>query len=45
MALMLGDCLDRMHEIEDASVDMILCDLPYETTRNEWDFEVHLPAL
>lgn len=42
---MLGDCLERMHEIEDASVDMILCDLPYETTRNEWDFEVHLPDL
>lgn len=45
MKLMLGDCLQRMHEIEDASVDMILCDLPYETTRNEWDFQVHLPAL
>lgn len=45
MRLMLGDCLQRMHEIDDASVDMILCDLPYETTRNEWDFEVHLPAL
>lgn len=45
MRLMLGDCLELMHEIEDASVDMILCDLPYETTRNEWDFEVHLPAL
>lgn len=45
MRMMHGDCLDLMHEIEDASVDMILCDLPYETTRNEWDFEVHLPAL
>lgn len=45
MKLMFGDCLERMHEIEDASVDMILCDLPYETTRNEWDFMVHLPAM
>ena len=45
MRLMLGDCLERMREIEDASVDMVLCDLPYETTRNEWDFEVHLPEL
>lgn len=45
MRLMLGDCLQRMHEIDDASVDMILCDLPYETTRNEWDFMVHLPAM
>lgn len=45
MRLMQGDCLDRMREINDASVNMVLCDLPYETTRNEWDFEVHLPAL
>lgn len=27
--LMLGDCLKRMKEIPDHSVDMILCDLPY----------------
>ncbi len=26
---MLGDCLKRMKEIPDASVDLILCDLPY----------------
>ena len=26
--LMLGDCLERMKEIPDGSVDMILCDLP-----------------
>lgn len=24
-----GDCLEVMKEIEDKSVDMILCDLPY----------------
>lgn len=45
MRLMMGDCLDLMNEIESQSVDMVLCDLPYETTRNEWDFRVHLPAL
>jgi len=45
MKLLLGDCLDLMHGIPDRSIDMVLCDLPYETTRNEWDFEVHLPAL
>lgn len=28
--LMIGDCLERMKEIPDASVDMVLCDLPYE---------------
>lgn len=27
--LMQGDCLELMKEIPDASVDMILCDLPY----------------
>lgn len=34
---MLGDCLERMREMPDASVDMILCDLPYGTTQNKWD--------
>lgn len=33
----LGDCLELMKEIPDKSIDMILCDLPYETTRNKWD--------
>lgn len=31
--LMLGDCLERMKEIPDGSVDMILCDLPYGTMK------------
>lgn len=35
--LIQGDCLERMKEIPDASVDMILCDLPYGTTRLKWD--------
>lgn len=34
---MLGDCLERMREIESGSVDMILCDLPYGTTACVWD--------
>lgn len=34
---MLGDCLERMRDIPDGSVDMILCDLPYGTTQNKWD--------
>lgn len=29
--LMLGDCLERMKEIPDGSVDLILCDPPYGT--------------
>lgn len=35
--LMLGDCLERMKEIESGTVDMILCDLPYGTTCCSWD--------
>lgn len=32
-----GDCLVEMDKIEDKSVDMILCDLPYGTTACKWD--------
>lgn len=32
-----GDCLKLMKEIPDKSIDMILCDLPYGTTKNKWD--------
>ena len=35
--LMLGDCLERMKDIPDGSVDMVLCDLPYGTTDCKWD--------
>ena len=30
--LINGDCLDEMKNIQDNSVDLILCDLPYGTT-------------
>lgn len=33
-----GNCLDKMNNIPNKSVDMILCDLPYGcTSRNKWD--------
>ena len=32
-----GDCLELMKEINDKSVDLILCDLPYGTTSCKWD--------
>ncbi|WP_080057199.1 DNA-methyltransferase [Spirosoma aerolatum] len=32
-----GDCLELMKGIADKSIDMILCDLPYGTTKNKWD--------
>lgn len=31
------DCLNGMNQLEDKSVDMVLCDLPYGTTQCEWD--------
>lgn len=30
--LMMGDCLEKMKEIESGSVDMVLTDPPYGTT-------------
>lgn len=35
--LMQGDCLERMKEIPDGSVDMVLTDPPYGTTACKWD--------
>lgn len=35
--MILGNCLDVMADIPDASIDMVLCDLPYGTTQNKWD--------
>lgn len=40
-----GDCLEVMKGIEDKSVDMILCDLPYGTTQNKWDSIIPLEEL
>lgn len=37
MKLFHGDCLDLMKEIPDGSIDMILTDLPFGTTKNAWD--------
>lgn len=35
--LILGDCLERMAEIPDGSVDLVLTDPPYGTTACKWD--------
>lgn len=40
-----GDCLQVMRDIPDKSVDMVLCDLPYGTTRNAWDVLIPLDDL
>lgn len=43
--LIHGECLAVMADAPDASVDMILCDLPYGTTQNKWDSIIPLDAL
>lgn len=40
-----GDCLKLMRDIPDGSIDMILCDLPYGTTRNKWDSVISLDLM
>ena len=42
---MLGDCLERMKEIPDGSVDMILTDPPYGTTACKWDSIIPLEPM
>ena len=40
-----GDCLERMRDIPDGSVDMVMADLPYGTTQNKWDSVISLEPL
>ena len=39
------DCLEGMKLIDDKSIDMILCDLPYGTTACKWDSIIDLNKL
>lgn len=39
------DCIDGMKRIPDKSIDAIICDLPYGTTRNKWDCIIPLDKL
>ena len=43
--LMKGDCLERMKEIPDGSVDMVLTDPPYNITACKWDSIVPLEPM
>ena len=43
--LLKGDCLELMKDIPDKSIDMILCDLPYGTTKNRWDSVIDLEKM
>lgn len=37
--------MELMKELPDASIDMILCDLPYGITSNKWDVPLPLDKL
>ncbi|MCD8190161.1 MAG: site-specific DNA-methyltransferase [Clostridiales bacterium] len=45
ITLFQGDCLERMKELTDGSVDMVLTDLPYGITQNDWDKPLDLTVL
>ena len=45
MQLIHGDCLEKMKDIPDKSIDMILCDLPYGATNNTWDSTIQTTTL
>ena len=40
-----ADCLEKMKDIPDHSIDMVLCDLPYGMTQNAWDSYIPLDQL
>lgn len=39
------DCIECMKSFPDASIDMVLCDLPYGITQNRWDSYIPLDLL
>lgn len=43
--LLHGDCLTHLAALEPGSVDLILADMPYGTTKNEWDVLIDFEAL
>ena len=40
--LLHGDCLELMKTLDDDSVDLIFCDLPYGQTSCKWDCPIDL---
>lgn len=43
--LMMGPCETLMNEIADNSIDLILCDLPYQITDCRWDTKIDFKVL
>tara|TARA_S200002703_G_C3775398_1_gene238778 strand:+ start:277 stop:1014 length:738 start_codon:yes stop_codon:yes gene_type:complete len=42
MKLIEGDCLEEMKNIDDNSIDLLFCDLPYGQTKCTWDSLIDL---
>jgi site-specific DNA-methyltransferase (adenine-specific) len=45
LELILGDCLEKMDDIPDQSIDMVCCDLPYGITSCSWDIVIPFDKL
>ena len=45
ITIYLGDCLEIMSTLPAATIDLVLCDLPYGTTKNAWDSPLPLALL
>ena len=45
MELHHGDCIEKMKLIPDDSVDLVLCDLPYGSTKCKWDTVIDMAEL
>ena len=39
------DCLEGMKQIPDGTIDAVICDLPYGTTKNSWDSVIPFDVL
>jgi len=42
MEIFNGDCLEKMKDLKDDSIDLIFCDLPYGQTSCKWDCKIDL---
>ena len=42
MTLINGNCLEEMRKLEDKSIDLMICDLPYGETNCKWDIKIDM---
>jgi site-specific DNA-methyltransferase (adenine-specific) len=42
MKLLNGDCLELMKTLPDKSIDLFICDLPYQLIPCDWDIPINL---